>query len=323
MRLFVSNFNSLIYQTIDNFNFINAPQVTLIYGPQGLGKTTVLNLLYQRMFKKKISVKLVNARNFTQEYAYAAQENMLDSFRERFRTPKLLLIDDLQLLARKPKTQVELLYTYEHIIEREGKMIISLEADFPELNFLGKALASRFLGGLVLTVKPPLSEEMEEFIDYYLDQRRLIMEREAVQCLASLVCNLKMAISSINKFIEFAELRQVALTLKYFQEFWSKLEETDSRKLETVNVIRVTAEVMGSTVEELIGFKRTPKIAEARQLAIYTSRFLCQSSYPEIGRWFSRGHGAIIYACQQMDKKLALDNALKQRFETILKFFRN
>lgn len=321
MRLFVSNFNSLIYQAIDNFNFVNTPQVTLIYGPQGLGKTTILNMFYQRMRKKRISVELVNARAFAQEYAYAAQENMLDSFRARFRSPKLLLIDDLQLLARKPKTLVELLYTYEHIIEREGKIIICLEAEFPELNFLGKGLASRFLGGLVLTVKQPLSEEMEEFINYYLDKRRLIMEREAVQCLASLVCNLKMAINSINKFVEFAESRQVALTLKYFREFWSELEDAKSRELEPVNVLRVTAEVMGSTVEELLGFKRTPRIAEARQLAIYTIRFLCQSSYPEIGRSFSRGHGTIIYACQQMDKKLTLDNALKQRFETIIKVF--
>ncbi|MHB8124799.1 MAG: helix-turn-helix domain-containing protein [Desulfitobacteriaceae bacterium] len=322
MRLYVSNFNSMIYQAIDNFNFYNTPQVTLIYGPPGLGKTTMLNLLYQRMRKNRISAELVNARAFAREYAFAVQQNFLISFRERFRSPKLLLIDDLQLLEGKPKTLVELFYTYEHIIQREGKMVISLTADFPALDFLGKGLASRFLGGLVLTVKQPLNEEMEEFINYYLDKRRLIMEREAVQYLASLVCNLQMVISSIEKFVEFAESRQVALTLKYFQEFWSKLEDTNSHKLEPANVIRVTAEVMGTTVEELLGVKRNPKIAEARQLAIYTIRFLCQNSYPEIGRSFSRGHAAIIYACQQMDKKLILDNALKQRFEAIVRVFR-
>ncbi len=321
MRLFVSDFNALIYQAIDKFNFDNAPQVTLIYGPQGLGKTTILNLLYQRMFRKRLLVELVNAQAFAQDYAYAAQENFLDSFRARFRSPKLLLIDDLQLLAGKPKTLVELFYTYEHIIEREGKMIISLEADFPELNFLGKGLASRLLGGLVLPVRQPLSEEIEEFINYYLEKRLLVMEREVVQALASLVCNLKMVINSIDKFVEFAEARQVALTLPYFQEFWTKLEAAKSRELEPVNVIRVSAEVMGITVEDLLGFKRTPKIAEARQLAIYSTRFLCRNSYPEIGRCFSRGHAAIIYACQQMDKKLALDHNLKQKFEAIIKVF--
>ncbi len=321
MRLFVGNFNSLIYQAIDNFNFITSPQVTLIYGPPGLGKTTLLNLLYHQMRKNKISVELVNARAFAQEYAYAAQENFLFSFRERFRSPKLFLLDDLQLLARKPKTQVELFYTYEHIIEREGKMIIILEADSPKLDFLGQGLASRFLGGLVLTVKQPLRDEMEEFIDFYLDKRRLIMEREAVQCLANLVCNLKVAISSVDKFVEFAESRQVALTLAYFQEFWLESDVANSRKLEPVNVIQVTAELMGITVEDLLGFKRTPKLTEARHLAMYTIRFLCRNSYPEIGRSFSRGHGAIIYACQQMDKKLTLDNALKERFETIIKVF--
>ena len=321
MRLFVSNFNSLMYQAIDNFNFVTGPQVTLIYGPPGLGKTTLLNLLYHQMRKNKISVELVNARAFAQDYAYAAQENSLFSFRERFRSPKLLLMDDLQLLARKPKTQVELFYTYEHIIEREGKMVIILEADFPKLDFLGQGLASRFLGGLVLTVKQPLREEIEEFINFYLDGRRLIMEREAVQCLASLVNNLKMAISSVDKFVEFAESRQVALTLSYFQEFWVESAAANSRELKPVNVIQVTAELMGITVEDLLGFKRTPKLVEARYLAMYTIRYLCRNSYPEIGRSFSRAHGAIIYACQQMDKKLALDNALKERFDTIIKVF--
>lgn len=321
MQLFVSDFNSLVYKTLNSYDLVNAPSVTLIYGLSGLGKTAMLNFLYQRMRTKRVLTEFINARTFAQKYAYAAQNNLLFPFRERYRSPKLLFLDDLQLLAGKSKTLGELFYTYEYIIERGGKMIISLESDFPALGFLGEGLASRFLGGLVLKIKQPSSDEIERFSEYYLGKRDLCIEREVIKALTDLACNLGMAASSINEFVEFSELRGTALTLKYFQEYLRKSEETNLRKLEPLNVIRVTAEVTGTTTDDLIGFKRTPEISEARHLAIYAVRFLCHNSYPEIGRCFSRGHGAIIYACRQMEKRMELNIVIKQKFETINKFF--
>lgn len=323
MQLFVSDFNSLVYKTFNSYDLVNAPSVTLIYGPWGLGKTTMLNSLYQRIRTKRVSAEFINARSFAHKYAYAAQNNLLLPFRERFRSTKFLFMDDLQLLAGKTKTIGELFYTYEYLIERKGKMIISLEADFPALGFLGEGLASRFLGGLVLRIKQPSSDEIEKFTEYYLGKRNLYMEREVINALTDLVCNPGMAVSSINEFVDFSESRGIAFTLKYFQEFLRKSEETNSRKLEPQNVIRVTAEVTGTTADDLLGLKRTPKISEARQLAIYAIRFLCRISYPEIGRSFSRGHGAIIYACRQMERRIEQDVAIKQKFEAINKYFDN
>ncbi|HWQ72321.1 MAG TPA: DnaA/Hda family protein [Desulfitobacteriaceae bacterium] len=321
MRLFVSDFNSLAYKTFHNYKLVDAPAVTLIYGLAGLGKTTLLDYLYQSKQIKRIPAEYINARTFAQTYAYAAQNNLLFPFRERFRTPKILFMDDLHLLAGKSKTLGELFYTYEYIIEREGKLIISLEADFPALGFLGEGLASRFLGGLVLKIKQPSSPEIERFIEYYLAEKNLNMKREVIKAISDLVCNPGMAVSSINEFVKFSESKGKALTLKCFQEYLRKAQESNLRKLEPLNVIRVTAEVTGTTASELLGFKRTPKIAEARQLAIYAVRLLCHNSYPEIGRSFSRGHGAIIYACRKMEKRMEQDGALKQKLAAIKKFF--
>jgi chromosomal replication initiator protein len=286
-----------------------------------MGKTTMLKFLYQRICNRRVSAEFINARTFAQKYAYAAQNNLLTSFRERYRSPKLLFMDDLQLLAGKTKTLGELFYTYEHVIEQEGKMIISLEADFPALGFLGEGLASRFLGGLALKIKQPSNEEIERFIQYYLNQKKIFLEQEVISTLSCLVCNLQMAVNIINDFIEFSGLKATGFDPVNFQEFLSKSEEANIRKLEFHNIIRVSAEIMKTTVDDLLGSKRTPGISEARQLAIYAIRSLCQCSYPEIGRYFSRGHGAIIYACKQMEKRIALDSDLRRKFDEINKFF--
>jgi chromosomal replication initiator protein len=321
LQLFISDFNTLVFKTFNRYELVSAPSVILIYGPWGLGKTTMLNFLYQRMRKKKVLTEFLNARSFSQKYAYAAQNNLLLPFRERFRSLQLLFIDDLQLLAGKTKTLEELLYTYEHLIEREGKLIISFEADFPALGFLGEGLASRFLGGLVLTIKRPLNEEIERFIEYYLNKRNLSMEQEVTKTLSDLVYNLRMTVNSINGFIEFSESRGNTFTQNHFLEYLKISEKTNSRKLEPLNIIKITAGATDTTVTDLLGSKRTPKISEARQLAIYVIRILCNISYSEIGHIFSRGHGAIIHACRQTEKRIAQDLYLRQKFETINKFF--
>ncbi|MDD4345776.1 MAG: DnaA/Hda family protein [Desulfitobacteriaceae bacterium] len=323
MQLFVSDFNSLVYKTIYSYDLVNSPSVILIYGPSGSGKTTMLEFLYQRISNKKVSAEFINARAFAQRYAYAAQNNLLTSFRERYRSPKLLFMDDLQLLAEKTKTIGELFYTYEYIIEQEGKMIICLEADFPALGFLGEGLASRFSGGLTLKIRQPSNEEIERFIEYYLNSRNLYMEQEVISALTGMECNLQMVVNTINDFIEFTGLKGTGFDLENFQEFLSKSEEANLRKLEFCNIIRVTAEIMNTTTDDLLGSRRTPGISEARQLAIYVIRLLCKCSYPEIGRYFSRGHGAMIYACRQMEKRIAGDSDLKRKFDAINKFFQS
>ena len=321
LQLFISDFNSLIYQIFKNYDIEKAPSVILVYGPQGSGKTTMLNFLYERIGQKGVRAEFVNAQSYSRKFAYAAQNDLLPVFRKRYRSSQLLVIDDLQILSGKTQTLKELLYTYEHMAEYQGKIVISLEADFPNLDFIGKGLASRFLGGLVLHFKQPTRAEMVNFIGYYLDKKFLKMEQDAVRHLASLVSDLHRAANFLDKLAEFSAKEPGILSLENLQLYWNKIENINCRKSEPVNVIRVTADVMEISEEDLLGFKRTPKIVEARQLAIYAVRFLCRNSYPEIGRVFSRGHGAIIYACRRMDKKIAQDDTLKQKLEAIIEVF--
>ena len=136
----------------------------------------MLRNIYQHIGLKEGSI-FTDALSFARQYAYAAQDNKLNLFRQRYRSTQLLLIDDLQFLAGKAKTIEELHYTYEYVIGNGGKMVITLEADSPQLEFLGERLASRFLSGVVIPIERPHENEIERFLNEYIHEKHLFMDK--------------------------------------------------------------------------------------------------------------------------------------------------
>ena len=318
MNLFLSEFNIRAWRLIKNYKLEKAADVTLIYGHKGLGKTAMLRYLYQHRGQFDGAI-LADSMAFARQYAYAAQDNKLNLFRQRYRTTPLLLIDDLQFLEGKVKTIEELHYTYEYVIENGGKMVITLEADLPQLEFLGERLASRFLGGVVIPIDVPLVNELERFLVEYIHHKRLLIDAEVLGIIAKRTANLADAMWNIEKFIEFAELQLDELSLQCFQVYWEYKERNRNMAIEPMNIIKIVAQTMGISVEELIGPSRKPRVNEARELAIYTIRTLCQISYPAIACYFNRNHSTMIISYKKMKEKLNKDHELEKNYNTILK----
>ena len=281
MNLFLSKFNIRAWRLIKNYELEKAADVTLIYGKRGLGKTAMLRYLYQHQGQYEGGI-LADATAFARQYAYAAQENKLNSFRQRYRMTRLLLIDDLQFLEGKVKTIEELHYTYEYVIENGGKMVITLEADSPQLEFLGERLASRFLSGVVIPIAVPLVNEIERFMVEYIQQKYLCIDPEVLGIIAKRIDNVADALMIIEQFVKFAEAQQDELGLQCFQAYWEYKERKKNMAAEPLNIIKIVAQTMKISVEELVGPSRKPRVNEARELAIYMIRTLCQISYPAI-----------------------------------------
>lgn len=320
LNWFLSEFNIRIWRLIKQYELEKAADVTLIYGRKGLGKTAMLSHLYQRRGHHRGGI-LTDAMAFAHQYAYAAQENKLNAFRQRYRTTRLLLIDDLQLLKGKVKTIEELHYTYEYVIGNGGKMVITLEADLPQLDFLGERLASRLLSGMVIPIAVPLVNELELFMVEYCHHKQLFIDPEVMGTIATRIDNLADAMRIMEQFVEFAELRQDELSLYCFQEYWNYRERKLNRTLEPMNIIKVAAHTMGIPVRELVGPSRKPKVNEAREMAIYIIRTLCQISYPALACYFNRNHSTMISSYKKMQDKLTKDHALGEIYNTILKAF--
>jgi len=320
LNWFISEFNIRACRLVKNFQLKNAPKVTLIYGPRGVGKSSLLNYLYQQGESENGRL-ITDALAFARQYAYAAQEKKLNHFRERYRSTQLLLIDDLQDLAGKIKTIEELHYTYEYIIESGGKLVITLEADMLALDFLGERLASRFLSGVVIPINRPEEIELVNFLEDYIREKRLFMDNSVISVIAQRIANLEDAITTIEKFIQFAELQQDELNFACFQSFWENRESKKHKVLEPTNIIQRVGHTMGISVEELLSSSRKPKVNEAREMAIYIIRSLCHSSYPAIGRYFNRNHNTIIISYKKMQDKLIDDEQLIKKYQVILDSF--
>ena len=201
-------------------------------------------------------------------------------------------------------------------------MVITLEADLPQLEFLGERLASRFLSGVVVPINRPLKNEMERFLDEYIHQKNLFMDTSVPRVIAERTDNLADAIRVIAQFVRFAELQQDELSLQCFQAYWENEERKRNLVADPINIIRVTAQTMEISVEELVGPSRKPRTNEARQLAIYTIRTLCQISFPAIACYFNRKHSTMITSYKKMQEKLVHDHQLYKQYEMILNTFK-
>ncbi len=321
LNWFISEFNIRAWRFINNFQLEKAPDVTLIYGPRGVGKSAFLHYLYQQREQEQ-GIIITDALAFARQYAYSAQENKLNLFRQRYRSTQLLLMDDLQFLAGKVKTIEELQYTYEYIIENRGKMVITIETDILGLDFLGERLASRFLSGVVIPIDPPQAHELERFLDDYVHNKRLVIEKIVLSMISERTDNLADALIMIRKFVQFAEFHQDALSLTCFETYWKHEESQNQELVVPLNIIRNVGQIMGISVEELLSSSRKLKVNEAREMAIYIIRTFCHSSFPTIGRYFNRNHNTIIMSYKKMQEKLLKDQELITNYKIILKSFK-
>ncbi|GAB6151812.1 DnaA/Hda family protein [Desulfosporosinus burensis] len=321
MKWFISDFNCRAWRMIKGYQLENAPGVTLIYGPRGIGKSALLRYLYQKIELKHES-QMTDALSFARQYAYAAHENKFNLFRQRYRTAELLLIDDLQSLTGKSKSIEELHYTYEHVIGNGGKMVVSVEAELLNLEFLGERLASRFLSGVVIPVHRPLNHELELFLMDYIHAKRLYLDNSVVSVISECTDNLADAISTITQFIQFAEVCQDELSLSCFQAYWEKQISDRNSVADPINIMRVVSKTMGISLEELQSPDRKQQVNEARQMAIYAIRTLCKLSYPALGSYFNRNHNTMITSFNKMHEKLAKDEELNKKYQSIINTFK-
>ncbi|MCO5386755.1 DnaA/Hda family protein [Desulfosporosinus sp.] len=320
MNWFISEFNFRACRMVKNFQLEKAPDVSLIYGPRGVGKSALLHHLY-RQGESENGRLITDALAFARQYAYAAQEKKLNQFRERYRSARLLLIDDLQCLAGKVKTIEELHYTYEYIIENGGKLVIALEADRLALDFLGDRLASRFLSGVAILVDRPQEIELKRFLEDYIREKRLFLDESVLSAIAGRTSNLSDALTTMGEFIQFAELQQDELSLTCFQAYWDNKESVKHNLADPTNIIQKVGQTMGVSVQELLSSSRKPKVNEAREMAIYLIRTLCHISYPTIGSYFNRNHNTVIMSYKKMQEKLINDEELINKYLVILNAF--
>lgn len=286
-----------------------------IHGRPGLGKTHLLHAIgnYVQRFGSGMTVRYATVEQFTNEFVSAVRAKDTRAFKERFRGVDVLLLDDVQFLADKARTEEELFHTFNELHDSGRQLVMTSDRSPDELEALTDRLGERFGSGLVVGIEPP---------DYHV--RRAILEKRArldsVEASPDLVEEIARRVTTSVRALEaaliqvvaYASLRGEVPTPEIARKLLDKLGPTRrSAEPSVEEVLGATAALFGVTANELIARDRRPTVARARKVAIYLARELTDKSLPEIGRRLGgRDHSTILAAARSLVGDMERDDKL-------------
>ena len=293
-----------------------------IHGRPGLGKTHLLHAIgnYVQRHGSGLSVRYATVEQFTNEFVDAVRARDTQAFKERFRGVDVLLLDDVQFLADKARTEEELFHTFNEIHDSGRQLVMTSDRSPAELRGVADRLGERFASGLVVAVEPP---------DYPV--RRAILEKrarlDAVDASPDLVSEIASRVTTSVRALEaaliqvvaYASLRGEAPTPALAGKLLDKLAPERRATAPSVEqVVDATASLYGLRAEQIVARDRRPAVAHARKVAIYLTRELTDKSLPEIGRRFGgRDHSTILAAVRSLSRDIERDSDLAQAVEKL------
>ena len=295
-------------------------------GPPGVGKTHLLSSIANLLLTHNpdLSVRSTTGEAFTNEFLGALTGGHTEAFKLRFRDVDVLLVDDVQFLERKARTEEEFFHTFNALHDSGRQLVLTSDRPPRDLQDLEDRLRERFQAGLVADIDPPdlptrlaILRKRAQHDDIALaDERVLDAIAERVQS------NVRALEGALIRIVAFSSLTGRELTLELAQEVLDGLyphNPVNARSTRTVaDIQKATCELFGITPAELVSPSRTARVSWPRQLAMYLSRELTDESLPAIGRHFGgRDHTTVIHACRRTRARIADDAAARQAVEKL------
>ncbi len=282
-----------------------------IYADTGLGKTHLIQAIAHATHQQHpdLQVKYVTVERFTDDFINAVTDkNRIDGFKQAYRQNDVLLIDDVQFLVEKQQTQVEFFHTFNALYEAGKQIVITSDRPPRELVELEERLRSRFGQGVVVDISRPDLETRIAILRKHVKWEGFqIREPEVLEWIASRVTtNIRELYGALTRVVSFASFRGVEVTLDVTKEALKDIVPQAYQHAITVEMIQAeVARQFGLHVNDLRGNRRTQEVAYARQIAMYLTRRLTETSLPQIGaRFGGRHHTTVIYAVDKVERQL-------------------
>jgi chromosomal replication initiator protein len=275
-----------------------------LYGGSGLGKTHLLHSIANRLAETEPSLKVayMTTEQFVNELINCIRRKQMDAFRQTFRSVDLLLLDDIQFIAGKERTQEEFFHTFNTLQSTSRQVVFTSDARPADIPGLEERLRSRFLQGLIADIQPPdletrcailrekaraVGRELPEDVVLFISRRVQNNVRELEGCL--------------NRTIAYAQLKNSKITVDVVRLALFELLP-DERATSPSDIVRFVAQHYGVRVADVKGRSNRRSIALPRQVAMYLIRDILELSFPEIGRIFSKHHSTVMYAVDSVQK---------------------
>ena len=291
-----------------------------IVGPPGVGKTHLLHSIgnYVRATSEGLSVRYTTVETFTNEFIAAITKGSIDRFKGRLRRSDVLLIDDVQFLASKVKTEEEFFHTFNALYESGSQLVLTCDRLPRDLEALEDRLRERFEAGLVTAITPPDLATRLTVLRKRVQYDAIELEDEAVLTLIAerVPTNVRALEGALIRVVAYASLTGRTVSAPLAREVLGDLYpprapapggSRDARQ--TIDrILRLSADTFGFTVDEILSHDRRPALASARQVAMYLAREHTGETLPAIGRRFGgRNHTTVMHACRRTADRLAQD----------------
>ena len=295
-----------------------------IYGGVGLGKTHLMHAIGHYILQNNPNAKVVyvSSEKFTNELINAIKDDKNEEFRNKYRNVDVLLIDDIQFIAGKERTQEEFFHTFNTLHEANKQIILSSDRPPKEIPTLEDRLRSRFEWGLIADIQAPDFETRMAILKKKADVEKLDVPNEVMVYIATKIkSNIRELEGALIRIVAYSSLTNRDITVDLATEALKDIISNKQNKNITIDIIQdVVAAYFNLRVDDLKSQRRTRNVAYPRQIAMYLSRKLTDMSLPKIGEEFGgRDHTTVIHAYEKISESLNNDESLQHTINDITK----
>jgi chromosomal replication initiator protein len=287
-----------------------------IYGHTGLGKTHLLHAVANFVTDHGggLSCRYVTSETFMNDFINSLRDKRIEGFKQRYRTYDVLLIDDVQFFEHKERIQEEFFHTFNSLYEAGRQIIMSSDRPPREISTLEERLRSRFEWGLITDIQPPDLETRIAILRKKVNNDRIeIRDSELLTFIASRVStNIRELEGALTRVVAFSSLTGRPLTAELAQDVLRDIfPQGESTQISIERIQELVCDRFAVTMDELTGDRRSQNIVYPRQVAMYLSRELTDSSLPKIGKEFGgRDHTTVIHATSKIARLIREDRSV-------------
>ncbi len=296
-----------------------------IYSDVGLGKTHLLNAIANKIIKEKnLNVYLVSSEKFTNEMITSIRDDKMVDFRNRYRNVDVLLIDDIQFIAGKERTQEEFFYTFNALYENQKQIVVSSDKIPKDIISLEERIRSRFEWGLIADIQPPDFETRVAILKKKAILNNINFPDEVINLLANKInSNIRELEGAMIKISAYSSFTGKPIDIDIAIEATSNLLKENEKVITAENVIKSVCNYFNIKIADIKSNKKLKEFVEPRQIAMYLIRTYTELSFPEIGDKFGgKDHSSIIYAVNKVKKNLKNNEGLEKTLNNIIKIIK-
>src|SRR5580658_592135 len=276
-----------------------------LYGGVGMGKTHLMQAIGHEIKRRmpQAAICYVSSEKFTNEMINSLRYDKMISFRDKFRTMDVLLIDDIQFLAQKERTQEEFFHTFNALHESMKQIVIPSDRPPKELAEFEDRLRSRFEWGLIADIQPPDLETKVAILQKKAEQERVTLPTDVALFIASNIrSNVRELEGALIRLVAHSSLIGAEITLPYTQQVLKNFIDSQARKVTIESIQKAVAEQFGLRLVEIKAKNNSRSIVYPRQIAMYLAKHLTEASLPEIGRQFGgKHHTTVLHSVDKIE----------------------